>query len=331
MNAGTAHAAVLGGLLRRRILLVTGKGGVGRTTVAAALARVAARRGHRALVLELGDPDGADSPLAQLFGRSRLGAEPAPLEEGLRGAHLWAPAGHERFLRDLLPGGALLGPALRSRALQTFLGAAPSFLEMGWLYHLLTIIRQRRAPHGHPPQGDGAGDVPSFAAYEHERIVIDLPATGHTLALATLPDILERLIRSGPVVEGLREGQAHLHDRRVTGAVVVTLPEALPVSESLELVEGLRASRIPIAGVVLNRVPVDPFSPEERAAVMSAVGGRAMLGGVALGRIERSHEAAARLGAELEVPVLELPELPQEGTELLAAMTHAIDAMGDAP
>ena len=74
---------------------------------------------------------------------------------------------------------------------------------------------------------------------EHELIIVDLPATGHALALAQIPASLLRVIPTGPIANAVREGLDLLTDPARTGAIVVTLPETLPVSEALELVQGI--------------------------------------------------------------------------------------------
>src|SRR5258706_83390 len=77
----------------------------------------------------------------------------------------------------------------------------------------------------------------------HETILFDMPATGHALAMTELPDLLLRLIPRGPIAAALREGQTVMYDPERTTALVVTLAEALPVTESLELIAGLRRTR----------------------------------------------------------------------------------------
>ncbi|MCA9557365.1 MAG: AAA family ATPase, partial [Myxococcales bacterium] len=114
--------------LERRIVLITGKGGVGRTTVSAALARAASATGKRVLLTELGDPEGGYSAIGRRFGREHVAPEPVVVAPNLRLNHLWARTGHELFLGNALPG-ALVRAAVRSKAVDKFLTAAPSFHE----------------------------------------------------------------------------------------------------------------------------------------------------------------------------------------------------------
>ncbi len=300
--------------LDRRVLLISGKGGVGRTTVTVALARAAARAGKRTLVCEIANPEGGPSAIGRLLGLDGVGPEPVAVGPRLDACHLWARTGHARFLQSVLPGKALVRAALRSRAVDKFLTAAPSFHEMGLFYHLLTLLRAER---------DGRR--------RHELIVLDMPATGHTLALTGLPEILLRLMPTGPIAAALREGQAVLNDPDQGAAWVVTLPEQLPVTEAIELLAGLSETEMPAGGVLLNRMPPDPFTPAERAALDGWIEGRQVFGEVAFRRIEAAAEARARLEDRVEVPVLTLPELGDEPVPgLVGALANymAVDGGG---
>lgn len=289
--------------LSRRIHLVTGKGGVGRTTVAAALALAAARHGKRVLLTEIGDPEGGFSAVGRKFGRDHLTPDPKPLgETGLLGCHVWAAKGQELFAHSVIPAGPLIRAALNSKALRKFVTAVPSLYELGLFYHLLTLLKAENKD-GRPT---------------HEVIVADMPATGQTLALTSLPRILLDALPEGPIPRYMREGQSFLNDPEKCAAWVVTLPELLPVTEALELIEGLRSTEVEPGGVILNRVPEDPFDPAERAALEKLLARQPMHGELAFRRIGIARDAADRLYKESDIPIFELPE----EDETLAGTLH---------
>ena len=121
--------------LNRRVILLSGKGGVGRTVMAATIARFAARQGRRVLLTEVAHGEGEQSAPALLLGRTTLSAQPFEVEPGLDLCHLWARAGHEQFLTSVLPSRTLIRAALRSRAVEKFLVAAPSFMK--WVFFII--------------------------------------------------------------------------------------------------------------------------------------------------------------------------------------------------
>ncbi|MBW2271982.1 MAG: AAA family ATPase [Deltaproteobacteria bacterium] len=283
-------------ILSRRIHLITGKGGVGRTTVAAALAVAAASRGKRVLLTEIGDPEGGFSAIGRKFGREHLTPDPEPLgPSGLRGCHVWATRGHELFAHSVVPAGPLIRAALRSRTLRKFVAAVPSLYELGVFYHLLALLQAEHADGGP----------------EHEVIVADMPATGHTLALMRLPEILLDALPDGPIPRYMREGQAYLNDPAKGVAWVVALPELLPVTEALDLIDGLRETKVEPAGVILNRMPDDPFDPEERRELAAILAEQPMHGALGFQQMGASCEAGKRLRAGTDVPIIELPDLPE--------------------
>jgi anion-transporting ArsA/GET3 family ATPase len=302
-------------LLPLRAVLVTGKGGVGKTTVTASLARYAAAQGKRVLCAEMvGDPS-ANSALADALGVERLDIEPVTVAPNLKAVLLAPHLGHTKFLRDVLPMKLLADAAMRSAAIRRFLAAAPTFPEMGVLYRLLDLVRVKRK--------DGSD--------EHEMIIVDLPATGHALALAQIPASLLRVIPTGPIAAAVREGLNLLTDRERTGAIVVTLPETLPVSEALELVKGIVLHEIPLAQVFVNRVPFDPFSDEEREAVRALLSGRPpTLGERTMERIDRSRVSLARLEREVSVPIVALQDVWLDGPRLAEEMASLMAVEGAA-
>ncbi|MBL9038979.1 MAG: arsenic transporter, partial [Archangium sp.] len=238
--------------------------------------------------------------------RERFPVEPIEIAEGLRGVMLLARTGQEMFLSSVIHSATIARLALQSDALRRLLQAGPSFKEMGVYFQLLTALRAKRS--------DGA--------HENELIVIDMPATGHTLSLTGLPELLLRLVPRGPIAEALREGKTYLNDPAQAAAVVVAIPETLPVTECLELLEGLRSTSMHAAAVVMNRVPADPFTPSERAALDEVLTRTPTLGVDGFRRPKRSHEEIARLRAATSVPIRLVPELPQAG--LIGAVAEAL-------
>lgn len=295
-------------LLTRRIILITGKGGVGRTTMTAAIARAAVRMGRRVLIAEIGQPDGDYSPLARLYGRETLPDEIEELEPGVHGQLLWARQGHQLFVERILPVQALARAAMRSKALSRLLDAAPSFNEMGIFYQLLDLLKKKR-PDGSPV---------------HETILVDMPATGHTLALTGLPEVLLRLMPTGPIAELLREGQSYLNDPRKATCCVVTLPETLPVSESLELIEGLRETKMDVGAVLVNKYITDYFTPQERAWLSERLEEQNVFGRtrfLAMAQIERSMQ---RLHTHSQAPVWPVPEFSSLGSALIDEVSASL-------
>jgi anion-transporting ArsA/GET3 family ATPase len=297
-------------LLARRALLVTGKGGVGKTTVVATLARVAAATGKRVLCAEVAAGAETSSPLAHALGAEGSSAEePVPVADGISIVRLTPLAGHRQFLRDTLRVQFVADAAMRSTAMRGFLLAAPTFAEMGILYRFLDLLRRQR-PDGSPV---------------HELVIVDLPATGHALAFAQFPATLLKMIPGGPVGKAVREGLALVTDPARTAALVVALPESLPISEAIELTRGLCASQIPVAGIVLNRVWHDPFDGAERAAVDQLVAQHwPMMGARSLRRIDGTRRAIQRLAQELALPLLVVEESVAEGAHVAIALGDAL-------
>ncbi len=312
-------------LLTKRVVLVTGKGGVGRTTLSAALAQAAVAEGKRTALCDIGDSEGATSPLAALFSRERfsyrgesLRAEVSPKQAGdhpgeLTGIQLWPAHGQELFLRDVLPGGALVAAALKSKALQGFMRAAPSLVEMGIFNHLLSLLKATRSDNSN----------------RYDLVIVDMPATGHTMALTALPEILLELVQRGPIPRLLREGQAYLNNPKTCAACIVALPEILPVSEALDLAAGLEKSRVPVGGIILNRVPADSFSESDHKILNSTFAENAIFGSLDYSRIARSEEAQQRLRQE-GMNVQLTPDFIASATELVDQLKESLlDSLGD--
>ncbi len=281
-------------LALRRAVVVTGKGGVGKTAVTAALGRAWAKAGKRVLLAEIVPHPETPSQLALALGSTAPTEEPAPVAENLWLTLVTPTSGHLRFLRDTLPIKLLADAAMKSAGLRRFLQAAPGFSDMGVLYRVLDLLKAKRSDGSH----------------RYDVLVVDSPATGHALALAQIPEFLARVIPGGPIARVAKEGLAVLTDAATTGCLIVTLPETLPVTEAQELKKGLEGHGLHVTAIVVNRVPEDPFTVEEWSEVSQLPS--TVLGVRETRRISRAKEALA-----LQTGMVVLPELALENGQRL--------------
>lgn len=294
-------------LLDKRVILVTGKGGVGRTTLSAALAFAQARLGKRVVLTEIGDPDSDFTALARVFGRDTLPAEEVEVAKGIQGCVLWPRTGHERFFETVLPSKTLVKAAMGSGALRRLMDSAPSFREMGIFYHFLTLLEAKR----------------NNEKNRYDAIIVDMPASGHTLGLTGLPERLLTLLPTGPIADAMRRGQAIMHDPTECGATVVTLPEVLPVTETLELVAGLEETRVPVAAILANRVLRDPFTKAERKA-LEPLSDAIVYGMNRFNSIPQVAVSLERLRQSTGLPIIEVEEVAAAGRDLIDAIAEQL-------
>jgi len=296
-------------LLRKRVVLVAGKGGVGRTTVTAALALAAARLGQRVLVAEITEPTLQTwSPLASLFGQKLFGDHARTVAPGIDGVMLEPRRGMEIFLTEVFRSRSVVGLAMRSKALRRFVEAAPSLHEMGVFQHLLHLVG-RRGERGKP---------------YYDLVVLDMPATGHALALTGLPGIVLRLVPAGPIAQAMRAGQAVFNNRDLTAGVIVALPETLPVTEALELLEGMLRTDVPVGAMMINRLPAVHFTPDELSALDELSLGDAVLGMRSVEKISQAESCLRRLEEKAYLPVHTLREAAGTGRALVESLADDI-------
>jgi arsenite/tail-anchored protein-transporting ATPase len=294
----------------RPLVLVTGKGGVGKSTLAASLARSAWVSGRSVLLAEATSELAKQSRLFPHFGRSEVATEsPEELAPNLFGIRLVPSTGHRLFLEASLRVKMLVNAAMRSASLTRFLMAAPAFPEIGTLYHLITLLRSRRFDH----------------------IIVDLPATGHALGLVSLPRSVVKIMPSGLIGTTIREGLEAMTNPKTAHAVLVTVPEGMPVTECFELARGMTGLGISVGAMVLNQVPRDSFDIAERAAVREYLDQepRKVLGVREFRRLERSIEARDRFfaGVPAGVASVEVPLLSAGGEPLVRGVQQAIEVV----
>jgi anion-transporting ArsA/GET3 family ATPase len=241
------------GLLDRRLVFLLGKGGVGRSTLAAALGLLATRRGRATIVVEVSGR--GDVP--RLFGRDgEIGVE-LELAAGLWTLDVDPRQALEEYLRDQLPL-RLLADAIGASATFGYVAAATPGLR-----ELLTIGKVWELMQ---PQRRTAG------AQVYDTVVVDAPATGHGLALLAAPRTFADAAAVGPIARQARRIADTLADRELTALAAVATPESAAVEELLQLRSQL-AGRLD--AVVANAVVADRFSGADALALRGAhVGGQ---------------------------------------------------------
>jgi anion-transporting ArsA/GET3 family ATPase len=285
-------------LLDRRLVFVTGKGGVGKTTVAAALGVAAARAGKRTLVCEVADQE----RLAAAFGIPPAGFSEVEVEPGLSAFSVNPDDAIAEWLRYQLRSRTLAGLLGGSRIFQYLAAAAPGLAEMvtiGKLWELAQL--ERRTPRSAP----------------YDLVIVDAPATGHGLALLRAPRTFADIARVGPIHRqaGIIEG--FLRDPRRTAVVAVALAEEMPVSETLDLERRLAAELdIGLERVLVNAVLPDRLSAAEARAVEAATAAGSPAASAALASSLAAHAGAraqraqlGRLRRGLSAPTSTLPHL----------------------
>ena len=308
------------GLLDRRLLFVTGKGGVGKTTIAAALGLLAASHGQRTLLCEVD----AKGNLAGAF-------ETGPTEFKQReiAPDLWAMSmDTEASLKEYLglqlklPLLARLGPL--ARTFDFVANAAPGVKEILVVGKLCYEVREDN----------------------YDLVVVDAPASGHIVGQLAAPAAIGDLVQVGRVRDQTSWMLDILGDPARTGVVIVSTPEEMPVTETLELTERLRTETVvDVASVVVNRVLPELFThsdeevfralrePARAAALAEAVGGptEPVLDGaelaVRLRRTRAEHLGELRNGLPKGVELLYVPELFQR-THGVRATRQIADSLG---
>lgn len=226
------------GLLDRRLLFVSGKGGVGKTTIAAALALLAARLGKRTLVCET-DTKGN---LSDFFGVAPLVYEPVEVQQDLFAMSMETESSLKEYLalQLRLPLLSKLGPV--AKTFDFVATAAPGVKEILTVGKFAWEVRERH----------------------YDLVVVDASATGHVVGQLAAPVSLGELVRVGLVRQQTQWMHDLMCDPAVTGLVVVATPEEMPVNETIELLGRVEAETdIDVACVIANRVLPELFSRRE--------------------------------------------------------------------
>jgi anion-transporting ArsA/GET3 family ATPase len=232
----------------RRFLFITGKGGVGKTTVTAALAKALAARGVRVLVTVCG----AKERLSTLLGAAPLTSAIAELGPNLWGVRLVSEVALREYGTLKLKNRMLVDAIFDSKYVSGFLSGTPGLKEWSLL--------GKAWYHATEEDGDGR---PRF-----DVVLFDAPATGHGLDMLRVPKVIVDIAPPGVLRSDAERAWEMFRDPSRSGVVVVTLPEEMPTNETLELCAALRSElTLPIAELVINSVLPPLFSSDEVSAL----------------------------------------------------------------
>jgi len=286
-----SEAGVSPDLIDRRLVVVTGKGGVGKSSVAAAMAIAASGRGLRTLVCELD----AKGDLSELLGVAPVGYDGVEVRPGLIAMAMDTERSLAEFLRTQarIPFVGRIGPL--ARVFEFVATAAPGVKEVLTIGKLAWEARESG----------------------FDLVIADAAATGHAVGHLAAPAAIRELIRLGMVSSQLDWMVDLLEDPVATTAVVVATPEEMPVVETIELVQRIGDdAHIDVSAVVANRVLPQPFTVAQRKVfdrLASRSSGSPSVAATAFELRRRDigsqHLRRLRSGLPPGLPVLILPEL----------------------
>ena len=299
-------------LLDKRLVFVTGKGGVGKTTVAVALGLCAAAAGKRTIVCEVSSQENA----SRVFGHTEVGFHEVEMAENLWAISIDPDESMREYVLLQLKVRAMRDLLFRSRIFSYLAAATPGLKELvtiGKIWELAQLDRKVKSGR------------------KYDLVIVDAPATGHGIGFLQTPRTFAAIARVGPIHSQAQQLDRLIVDHEHTGAAIVALPEEMPVNESAALESELRSE----VGVAVDRVYLNGLYPERfeaaeverlaalaegedgavRAAARAAVSehGRARSQRAQLSRLRRRVEAPVRT-----LPFLFEPELGVDGARELA-------------
>jgi anion-transporting ArsA/GET3 family ATPase len=283
-------------LLDKRLVFVTGKGGVGKSTVSIALGLKAAAAGKRTIVCEVSSQENA----SRVFRKGEVGFNEVPVADNLWAISIDPDESLREYLLLQLKVRAMRDLLVRSRIFTYLAAATPGLKELVTIGKVWELAQpDRKVKKGR----------------EYDLVIVDAPATGHGVAFLQTPRTFAGIAKVGPMHSQAAELDRYICDHETTGVALVSLPEEMPVNESAQLERSL-ADEVGVAvdRAYMNAMYPERFSRDEAAKlgrVLESVEGpprAAVRAALSQHRRERSqHEQLDRLKEMLRTPVTTLP------------------------
>ena len=309
-------------LTNRRLIFVTGKGGVGKSTLVTALGIHLASLGRKVLMAEV---DNARPTIGGYFDRP-IGFDPVRVGVNLDAANIVFMNAMRAFLHDVVPVERIVGMILRNRIVRTFLVATPGAREMVVLGRLQQLARESgvMSPEAQRKNVDSGWD----------HMIVDMPASGHAVSMFGTPLTCQRLFKVGPIRRASEDMLEVFSDRTNVALVMVSISEEMSINETLETMTKVRSfGWPPLTGVVLNRFPRVAFNPREAHLIETLEGVERAPGNIpyvleaartVLNEQRRSTEALERLMAEARDGVTYLPFVEGGSVEVARQLAEII-------
>jgi anion-transporting ArsA/GET3 family ATPase len=264
------------GLIEKRLVFVAGKGGVGRTTVAASLGLAAARRGKRTIVCEVARQE----RVSRAFKREGVGFHETELAPNLFALSIDPQESLEEFLADQVGSRRLAGVLFHNRVFEYLAAATPGLRELATIGKVWELAQlERRTRRGSP----------------YDLVIVDLQATGHGLGALRTARTFGDVAHVGPVRRRADMIDSFIRDPGRTGVLAVSLPEEMAVAETIEFTAALRRDMgIGVEVTVMNSVLPERFSGADAEAIERVDGGHGAPPVAAALRVALTEQRRAR-------------------------------------
>jgi anion-transporting ArsA/GET3 family ATPase len=230
-------------LLDKRLVFVTGKGGVGKSTISIALGLAAASRGKRTIVCEVAGQETA----SRVFRRAEIGFHEVQVAQNLWSISIDPDQSLREYLLLQLKVRAMRDMLVRSRLFNYLAAATPGLKELVTIGKIWELAQPNRKVK---------------KAAEYDLVIVDAPATGHGIGFLQTPRTFAGIARVGPVHAQAQELDRFITDHDTTGVAIVSLPEEMPVNESASLESSLTDE----IGMAVDRIYMNGLYPERFSA-----------------------------------------------------------------